>query len=521
VNKELIINSTAHGTEIALLEDKNLVELHYDTTNADYAVGDLYLGKVKKMMPGLNAVFVDIGHEKDAFLHYSDLSPKFKTLLKFTNECINTTNANGVDYANLENEAEIVKTGLINQVITGKPNILVQVLKEPISSKGPRISCELSLPGRFIVITPFSDFVSVSKKIVSNDERKRLQRIIESIKPKNFGVIVRTAAEAQSSAELHKDLLELTTSWKAIMANLKNATAPSKILSEKSKTTSILRDLLSPDFNGIIANDLDIVNDAKEFLKRIAPEKINIIQHHQNNIPIFDNYGISKQVKGSFGKTVLMSNGGYLIIERTEALHVIDVNSGSKFGSDNQEDNGMQTNMVAAREVARQIRLRDLGGIIVVDFIDMKNPDNKRILQAEIEKCMDTDRAKHTILPMSKFGLIQITRQRLRPEVTISTGESCPACQGTGKVRSTEVLMDDIENKLEYLVKHNSKNLELHVHSIVYSHVTKGKGLLGLNNILKDWNKKLGIKLKVVEEPHFELINYAIHDGNTGEEIKI
>lgn len=521
MNKELIINSTSNGVEIALLEDKNLVELHYDTTNCDFTVGDLYLGKVKKLMPGLNAVFVDIGHEKDAFLHYSDLSPNFKTLLKFTHECINTSNANGVDYANFVNEPEILKTGVINQVINGKPNILVQVLKEPISSKGPRISCEVSLPGRFIVITPFADFVSVSKKIVSADERKRLQRIIESIKPKNFGVIVRTAAEAQSSAELHKDLLELVASWNNMMANLKGATPPSKILSEKNKTTSILRDLLNPDFNGIITNDAGIVGDATDYLKRIAPEKVNIIQQHKGANSIFDHYGVTKQVKASFGKTVLMSNGGYLIIERTEALHVIDVNSGSKFSSDSQEDNGMQTNMVAAREIARQIRLRDLGGIIIVDFIDMKSPDNRRILQAEMEKCMADDRARHTILPMSKFGLIQITRQRLRPEVNISTGESCPSCQGTGSIRSTEVLMDDIENKLEYLVKHNNKNLSLHVHSIVYSHITKTKGILGLHSLQKAWNKKLGIKLKVVEEPHYELIKYSIHDATTDEEIKI
>ncbi len=521
MKKELIINATASGTEIALLEDKSLVELHYDNTNAEFGVGDLYLGKIKKVMPGLNAVFVDIGHEKDAFLHYSDLSPKFKTLLKFTQECISATKTKPVDFANFKQEEEIVKTGLITQVITGKPNILVQVLKEPISSKGPRISCELSLPGRFIVITPFSDFVSVSKKIVSQDERKRLQRIIESIKPKNFGVIVRTAAEAQSSAELHKDLLELTNSWEQMTNNLRNAKPPMKILGEKSRATSILRDLLSEDFNGIITNDQEVLQEAKTFLKRIAPEKLNIIQYYENKIPVFDHYGINKQIKASFGKTVLMSNGGYLIIERTEALHVVDVNSGSKFGSDNQEDNSVQTNLVAARELARQIRLRDLGGIIVVDFIDMKLPENKKILQMEMEKCMATDRARHNILPINKFGLIQITRQRLRPEVNINTGESCPTCNGTGSVRSSEVLMDDIENKLSYLVKHNSKELALHVHSIVFSHVTKGKGLLGLNNILKTWNKKLGIKLQVVEEPHYELIQYSIHDTSSGEEIKI
>ncbi|MGI8601125.1 MAG: ribonuclease E/G, partial [Chitinophagaceae bacterium] len=245
MNKELIINAAPYGVDIALLEDKKLVELHTEKTDARFAVGDLYLGKVKKLIPGLNAAFVDVGHEKDAFLHYTDLSPYARSLLKFTQQAINDKTPDGFDFSEFNNEAEIVKTGKINDVLNGKPNILVQILKEPIAAKGPRLSCEISLPGRFVVLTPFNDIVAVSRKIHSAEERKRLQRIIESIKQKNFGVIVRTAAEGKNTAELHEDLSELVNTWQNIQKNLSGAVAPTRVLSEQTKTNSILRDLLN------------------------------------------------------------------------------------------------------------------------------------------------------------------------------------------------------------------------------------------------------------------------------------
>ena len=380
VNKELIINAAPQGVEIALLEDKKLVELHRDNTENPFGVGDLYLGKVKKLMPGLNAAFVDVGFEKDAFLHYTDLSPYAKSLLKFTQQNIDWKAQEPYDFGRFTVEPEIVKTGKITEVLQGKPNILVQILKEPIAAKGPRLSCEISLPGRFVVVTPFNDMVAVSKKIHSSDERRRLQRIIESIKPKNFGVIVRTAAEGKNTAELHEDLNMLVQKWKQIQQNLQGAAAPAKILSEQDKTTSILRDLLSPDFHRIVVNDKNIYQDTRNYLQRIAPDKADIVNFYQNGSPIFDSYGITRQVKAAFGKTVSLNSGAYLIIEPTEALHVIDVNSGYKSASNNQEENSLQTNLEAAEEIARQVGLGDLGGIIVVDFIDMTRPKKKKPL---------------------------------------------------------------------------------------------------------------------------------------------
>lgn len=516
MNKELIINAAPQGVEIALLEDKKLVELHHEKADGSFAVGDLYLGKVKKLIPGLNAAFVDVGFEKDAFLHYTDLSPYARSLLKFTQQAI-IDNSTVLNFASFQVEPEIIKTGKINEVLSGKPNILVQILKEPIAAKGPRLSCEISLPGRFVVITPFNDIVAVSRKIHSAEERKRLQKIVEAIKPKNFGVIVRTAAEGKNTAELHEDLAALVETWEIIQGNLKGAVAPAKILSEQTKATSMLRDLLNEDFNRVVVNDRNIYNDTRNYIQRIAPEKADIVSYYHNGLPIFDQFGITKQVKAAFGKTVNLPSGAYLIIEHTEALHVIDVNSGYKSVGNNQEQNALETNMEAAAEISRQLRLRDLGGIIVVDFIDMKLPDNKRKLVETMEECMRPDRAKHAVLPISKFGLMQITRQRMKPEVNINTQEVCPSCAGTGKISSTLLLEDEIEKNMSYLLTHQHKDLTLVVHPIMHAYLTKG-------NMFKSkqwkWRWKYGQKVKIKENTNYHLTEFHFFDKHD-DEIKL
>ncbi|MCM5529470.1 Rne/Rng family ribonuclease [Parasegetibacter sp. NRK P23] len=516
MNKELIINAVPQGVEIALLEDKKLVELHNEKNDANFAVGDLYLGKVKKLIPGLNAAFVDVGFEKDAFLHYTDLSPYARSILKFTQMAMVDQTPEGFDFAKFTVEPEIVKTGKVNEVLGGKPNILVQILKEPIAAKGPRLSCEISLPGRFVVLTPFNDIIAVSRKIHSAEERKRLQRIVESIKTKNFGVIVRTAAEGKNTAELHEDLSTLIETWHTIQRNLKGSVAPAKILSEQTKTTSILRDLLNEDFNKIVLNDKTIFNDTKSYIQKIAPEKADIVSFYNSGAPIFDHFGVTKQVKSAFGKTVNLNSGAYLIIEHTEALHVIDVNSGYKSVSNNQEQNALETNLEAAEEIARQLRLRDLGGIIVVDFIDMKLPDNKKALADAMEKFMKPDRAKHAVLPISKFGLMQITRQRMKPEININTQEVCPSCHGTGKITSTLVLEDEIEKNLSYLVTHQHNNLTLMVHPILYAYLTKG----WLFSKARKWQRKHKTRLTIKENTNYHLTEFNFFDQHD-EQIKL
>ncbi len=503
--------------EIALLEDKRLVELHHEKTDASFAVGDLYLGKVKKLIPGLNAAFVDVGFEKDAFLHYTDLSPYARSLLKFTQAGINDTNETPADFGTFTVEPEIVKTGKITEVLSGKPNILVQILKEPIAAKGPRLSCEISLPGRFVVITPFNDIVAVSRKIHSAEERKRLQKIVEAVKPKNFGVIVRTAAEGKNTAELHEDLSDLVATWKLIQKNLKGGAAPLKILSEQTKTTSMLRDLLNEDFNRIVVNDRNLYNDTRTYIQRIAAEKTEIVSLYSNGAPIFDHFGITKQVKAAFGKTVNLPSGAYLILEHTEALHVVDVNSGYKSVGNNQEQNALETNLEGAEEIARQLRLRDLGGIIVVDFIDMKFPENKRKLVEAMEGFMRTDRAKHAVLPISKFGLMQITRQRMKPQITINTQEICPTCNGTGKISSALILEDEIEKNLSYLLNHQHKDLLLTVHPIVYAYLTKGGYFFSKKSA---WRRKYKQPIQIKSNTSYHMTEFHFFD-NREEEIKL
>jgi len=519
MNKELIINASGEGVEIALLEDKKLVELHYERGHDNFAVGDLYLGKIKKLMPGLNAVFVDVGYEKDAFLHYTDLSPYFRSLVKFSKQSIDGNPLWGTDMGKFQNEKEIVKTGKITEVIQGKPEILVQILKEPISSKGPRLSCEVSLPGRFVVLTPFNDVVAVSRKIHSSDERKRLQRIVDSIKPKNFGVIVRTAAEGKNTAELHQDIRDLEEMWYNIQKTLKGAKAPLIIQSEKTKTNSILRDLLSESFQRVVVNDKNLLAETKEYIAKIAPEKEEIVSYHNGGQPIFDTFGVSKQVKASFGKTVNMSSGAYLIIEHTEALHVIDVNSGTRSADNSQEQSALATNLEAITEIARQMRLRDLGGIVILDLIDMKLPDNKRKVFEAMEQAMLLDRARHTVLPISKFGLMQITRQRLRPELNISTAEECPTCHGTGKIGPTILLADEIENNLRYIVSQGHRQLALHVNPIIEAYLTKGSLLKP--SILKKWMKQHKVKLALVVDNNSPITQYNFFDSKTEELIKL
>lgn len=515
MTKELIINVVQHGVEIALLEDKKLVELHSEKADANFAVGDLYLGKVKKLIPGLNAAFVDVGFEKDAFLHYTDLSPYVKSILKFTQLSMNQKQQDNFDFSKFRLEPEIIKTGKINEVLGGKPNVLVQILKEPIAAKGPRLTCEISLPGRFVVVTPFNDIVAVSRKIHSSDERKRLQKIIEAVKPKNLGVIVRTAAEGKKTAELHEDLLSLERTWKTIQSNLHGALAPTRILSEQGKTNSILRDLLNADFNKIVVNDKTIFNDTKSYIQKIAPDKTDILTYYNNGTPVFDSFGVTKQVKASFGKTVNLPSGAYLIIEHTEALHVIDVNSGYKSVSNNQEQNALETNLEAAEEIARQLRLRDLGGIIVVDFIDMKLMENKKKLADAMEQLMRSDRAKHAVLPISKFGLMQITRQRMKPETNINTSEVCPSCNGSGTISSTLILEDEIAKNLQYLIMQKHKGLTVAVHPIIYTYLT-----CGFPSRRMKWSWKYKQKVKVVSDSTYHLTEFHFFDKSE-EEIKL
>jgi len=475
VNVELVINSTPNEVVIGLLNDKRLIELHKEKNNIKFSVGDIYLGRVKKVMTGLNAAFVDVGYEKDAFLHYLDLGPQANSLIKYV-DAVRGGKQNVSNLMYFKNEPDINKDGKINDAVKPGQYVLVQVAKEPISSKGPRITTEISIAGRYIVLIPFSDKISVSSKIRSSEEKSRLKELMHSIKPKNFGVIIRTVAEGKSVSDIEGDLADLVSKWDTCFKALQTAEPPFRLLGEVYRTNAILRDFLNASFNAIHVNSERVYDDLKSYIKTISPDKVDILKHYTGKVPIFDNFGIDRQIKSLFGKTVFMKSGAYLVVEHTEALHVFDVNSGNRAKSDkSQEENALEVNLEAAVEVARQLRLRDMGGIIVIDFIDLHNPENRKLLFDKLKEEMKSDRARHNILPPSKFGLIQITRQRLRPEVNVEVLETCPSCNGSGKVQPSILFVEQIENAVRFIIKEqSSKNITLCVHPYILGFLKQG-----------------------------------------------
>ena len=513
MNTELIIDVTPQEMQIALLEDKQLVGLNTEKNNIRFSVGDIYIGRVKKLMPGLNAAFVDVGYERDAFLHYLDLGPKYTSLEKYYNQVRNNKNT---DLAKLKLEPDIDKKGKITDLLQQGQDIVVQIAKEPISTKGPRLTSEISLAGRYIVLMPFSNKISISQKIKNPDEKSRLKKLLSNIRPNNYGIIVRTAAEGKQLSELDNELRELVNKWENAFKTLKREKQNYQLLiGEENRTTTLLRDLFNPSFNNIYVNDVTTYAELKKYISELDQSKTNIVKYYKDETPIFEHFGIEKQIKALFGKTVIMKNGAYLIIEHTEALHVIDVNSGNrtKKGND-QETNATEVNLIAADEIARQLRLRDMGGIIVVDFIDMTDAEHKKQVYERMKENLKLDRAKNHVLPLSKFGLMQITRERTRPEVNIQTNEVCPVCQGSGKISSSIIFVDELENKLAYIVsKTNHKNITLKVHPYIEAYINKGL----FNSLRKKWKKKFKRKIQVKPSISYSFLEYHFYDKNNEE----
>ncbi len=445
MTSELVVDVQPKEVSIALLEDKQLVELQSEGRNISFSVGNMYLGRVKKLMPGLNACFVDVGYEKDAFLHYLDLGPQFNSLEKYVKQTLSDKKKlNPITKATILPDLE--KDGTVSNTLKVGQEVVVQIVKEPISTKGPRLTSELSFAGRYLVLIPFNDKVSVSQKIKSSEERARLKQLLMSIKPKNFGVIVRTVAEGKRVAELDGELKVLLKHWEDAITKVQKATKfPTLIYEETSRAVGLLRDL----FN------------------------------------------------------------------HTEALHVVDVNSGNRTKNANgQEANALEVNLGAADELARQLRLRDMGGIIVVDFIDMNEAENRQKLYERMCANMQKDRARHNILPLSKFGLMQITRQRVRPAMDVNTTETCPTCFGKGTIKSSILFTDTLESKIDYLVnKLKIKKFSLHIHPYIAAYVNQG-----LVSLKRKWQMKYGFGIKIIPNQKLAFLEYVFYDLQ-GEEI--
>ena len=499
MEKDLIIDVSSSEVSIALLENKRLMELHKEETSSEhFSVGDLYLGKVKKIMPALNAAFVDIGHEKDAFIHYLDLGLSFSAVNYFTQHVLSGQGTPAEIYSSLKIGSVLPKEGKIADVLKVGQPILVQIVKEPISTKGSRLTSDISIAGRNMVLLPFSEKVNLSSKITLKEERGRLERLIHSILPPNYGLIVRTAAEGKKAAILDSELNALIRKWEDSWSVIRQGKAPSRLLTENSRITTVIRDLLNDSFSSIHVNDPAVFEEICSYIATIAPEKEKIVKLYKGTETIFDAFDVNKQIRSAFGRVVPLRQGIYIIIEHTEALHVVDVNSGirSKMAS-GQEDNAFEVNMVVAEELARQMRLRDLGGIIIVDFIDMDSPEHRQKLFKRMQELMATDRAKHNILPLTKFGLMQITRQRVRPAMEINTSEKCPSCNGTGKIAPSLLFTENIENQLAFFANEKQfKNVSLEVHPFIEAYLTKG-----FISRAKKWSRKYGCRLNVRVSP--------------------
>ncbi len=509
VCNELYVDVKSSEINIALLNNKALVELNKEQSNLKFAVGDIYLGKIKRLMPGLNAAFVDVGYKKDAFLHYLDLGASFQTLNKFTELGLSKKNNKAISF-DLPREKDIDKNGKISDILSKGQYILVQIAKEPISTKGPRLTCEISIAGRNLVLMPFNRKISISQKITPIEEKIRLKKLIESITPPNYGVIVRTAAENKSVAELDRELNILINKWDIVFSSLAIANPPALLVEEVNRTTAILRDIFNESFSQIVINDKRTYEDVKNFILEIAPEKSKIVKYYDSKEPIFDYFGIEKQIKTAFGKIVPMKKGAYLIIQLTEAAHIIDVNSGNGSNSEkDQETNALEVNLLAAKEIARQLRLRDMGGIIVIDFIDMHNEKNKRKVYEYIKECMEGDRARFHIIPLSKFCLMEITRQRVRPELEVNTAESCPCCKGTGNISASIGIIDEIENNTKYIIQNNNVNkLTIKTHPFIHAYLTKGL----FKSVRKTWQKKYNCKISILPMMAYSYMEYHFYN---------
>jgi len=507
VESELIISTEDDGVKIALLKDGRLDELQKESDDNSFSVGDIYLGKVKRLVSGLNAAFVDVGYEKDAFLHYHDLGPQINSLQKFMKK--SRTGKQSWSLADFTREKDIDKHGTMDKVLKAGQDILVQVAKEPISTKGPRTSSELSIAGRYLVLIPFSDRISISGKIESKEERERLKRLINSIRPKGFGVIIRTVAQGKKVADLDADLSGLVMKWKKLHRQMSRKKPPSRVLTEVDRSTAILRDVFNDSFTSIVVDDDQLFEEIRNYIKSISPDKEKIVKPYKSKLPIFEHFGIERQIKSAFGRSVSMPKGAYLIVEHTEALHVIDVNSGNRsVKKDNQEENALEVNLLAAKEIARQLRLRDMGGIIVVDFIDMQNKDNRRKLYETMREEMSRDRAKHKILPPSRFGLIEITRQRVRPEMNIKTREAIPG--ESGEIDAPILLIQKLENELEEIFNEGSNKgrIDLHVHSFVAAYINQGL----VSQRIK-WQLKFKHRIHVIPRDSFNYLEYHFYNA--------
>jgi ribonuclease G len=505
MTKEIIINSTNEETRIAITEEGRLMELFVERPEAQRMVGDIYKGKVSRVLPGMQAAFISIGLEQNGFLHFSDVSESTgQFLIDPDEEAERTSNNNGKVDRNKNAYFNAAKDLMKNK------EIVVQIMKEPIGTKGSRITSQISIPGRFCVLIPNENYIGVSRRISNFKEKKRLKSIARQILPPNFGLIVRTQAEGKSDKVLNKDITSLIKMWDKIHSKIQKSTAPSLVYKDMGMASSIIRDLFTPDVTRVVVDSRKLMREISEYVRDVAPQLKHKIEYYKIKTPIFEQYNIEDEILRSIESKVWIKGGGYIVIEQTEALVSIDVNSGKFIGKKDHETNSLKVNLAAAREIARQARLRDLGGLIVIDFIDMLSNENKMKVYSELKKEFHKDRSITKIEELSRFGLMEMTRQRVRPSVIHSLHEECPQCNGLGLIPTPSTEVSQLERWIQsYRAGKGDRRITIRVAPEIYSYVMSGKFSKRLQLMWKYW-----IKLKFVKDENLGPREFKVYDRN-------
>ncbi|HAH52158.1 MAG TPA: ribonuclease E/G [Balneola sp.] len=506
MKNQIIIHSTEDQARIALLEDGELAQLFIQSEENQRTVGNIHVAKVHKVMSGIKAAFIDMGTPKDAFLHFSDAGDHLDEYIAMLNGKNAIPNHAKPDLKNKEKLANHQKQALAGKILRNGQKLLVQIVKEPIGSKGPRISTDITIAGRFLVLIPMGDYIAVSKKISNYKERRRLKNVLGDMVPDGFGVIVRTVAQGQDEKAIEDDLRDVLRKWEKILDKLETAKPPSLLHRDLDMTESLIRDLFAKNYERVLVDDPKMYRQIKSYVSQIAPEMAQNVHQYKGKKHIFDQMGIAEDVNSIFNPRVRMKSGGYLIFEQTEAMYVVDVNSGPYAAKAKQEDNSLKTNLDAAREIAKQLRLRDIGGIIVVDFIDLRDDKNRKKIYDELKKEFRKDPAKTNMLGMSDFGLVQITRQRIRPSVINSVSKVCPMCGGSGDVISDDTILTDIESWLSKF-KHASEYRAVDLYVNPYMKTLINKGMFSKR---WKWMSKLHIKITLVADESIPLSRFKV-----------
>ncbi len=502
MKKEIIINSTNEDTRIAILENGQLVELFVERSDNERMVGDIYKGRVRKVVRGMQAAFIDIGFEQDAFLHFNDMGSNVNQLFADIDEELLEGNGHSKDV----DPADLLRTG---------QEIVVQIIKEPISNKGPKVTTELTIPGRFMVLVPNQKRIGVSRKIASAKERRRLRQIARKILPKNFGLIIRTAAAGKGEEVLVQDLNKLIKTWNKIQQKIKTEEPPMLLFKDLGMASSVIRDLFTADVARVVVDSRKLYREITRYLKDVGSELLSRVEYFKSREPIFDVFHIEEEIEKSLLKKVWMKNGGYIFIEHTEALTVVDVNSGRYFGRKNHEQNSLKINLEASREIARQLRLRDVGGLIVIDFIDMEREENRKKVLNELQKEFSRDRAITRIEGMSRFGLVQMTRQRIRPSLLYNISEPCPLCEGSGLVPTKSTVLASIERAIRrYLARGNDRRLLIRAHPEIVEYLNNRRFGRRFRLMLKYL-----VKIDTQEDESLKPFEFRLIKKKTGEDV--